>query len=91
MNTTGITLGKICSNIIVNWQKHRFDAVGLFSVQQTQKKTSKSSAESFVNDDSSYHNINAGEKNKTVSSGLSETSMLSLYASLELFMQENIC
>ena len=57
--------------------KHRFDATGLFSVQQTQKKTSKSSAESFVNDDSSYHNINAGEKNKTVSSGLSETSMLS--------------
>ena len=31
----------------------------------------------LVNDDSSYHNINAGEKNKTVSSGLSETSMLS--------------
>lgn len=57
--------------------KHRFDATGLFSVQQTQKKTSKSSAESFVNDDSSYHNINAGEKNKTVGSGLSETSMLS--------------
>lgn len=57
--------------------KHRFDATGLFSVQQTQKKTAKSSAESFVNDDSSYHNINAGENKKTVTSSLAETSMLS--------------
>lgn len=57
--------------------KHRFDATGLFSVQQTQRKKSGSSAESFVNDDSSYHNINAGEKNKSVSSNLEETSMLS--------------
>ena len=57
--------------------KHRLDATGLFSVQQTQKRSAGESAESFVNDDSSYDNINAGENKKTVSSGLQETSMLS--------------
>lgn len=57
--------------------KHRFDATGLFSVQQTQKKAASESAESFVNDDSSYDNIGAGENKKTVTSNLQETSMLS--------------
>lgn len=57
--------------------KHRLDATGLFSVQQTQKNSSSASAESFVNDDSSYHNLNVGEKNKTVGSSITETSMLS--------------
>ena len=57
--------------------KHHFDATGLFSVQQTQSKSSSLSAEKFVNDDSSYHNIAAGEQNKTVGSSLSETAMLS--------------
>ncbi len=71
------TLGKICSNIIVNLAS-TVSTLQVCSVyNKLQKKTSKSSAESFVNDDSSYHNINAGEKNKTVGSGLSETSMLS--------------
>ncbi len=60
-----------------DFDKHHIDATGLFSVQQTQKKTSEESAESFVNDDSSYHNIGAGENKKAVKSGLSETSMLS--------------
>ena len=57
--------------------KHHFDATGLFSVQQTQNKSSNLSAEKFVNDDSSYHNIAAGEQNKTVGSSLKETAMLS--------------
>lgn len=57
--------------------KHHFDATGLFSVQQTQSKSSNMSAEKFVNDDSSYHNIAAGEQNKVVGSSLSETAMLS--------------
>lgn len=57
--------------------KHHFDATGLFSVQQTQTKSSSMSAEKFVNDDSSYHNIAAGEQNKTVGSSLNETAMLS--------------
>lgn len=57
--------------------KHQFDATGLFSVQQTQQKKSSQSAEGFVNDDMSYHNINAGENNQTISSNLQEYSMLS--------------
>lgn len=57
--------------------KHHIDVTGLFSVQQTQKKGMSESAESFVNDDSSYYNLNAGEKQKTTKSSLQETSMLS--------------
>ncbi len=57
--------------------RHHFDFTGLFSVQKTQTKKSSESAESFVNDDSSYHNIAAGEKNKKVGSSLRETAMLS--------------
>ena len=57
--------------------KHHIDVTGLFSVQQTQKKGMSESAESFVNDDSSYYNLNAGEKKKTTKSSLQETSMLS--------------
>ncbi len=56
---------------------HRFDATALFSVQETNKKYAKQEAESFVSDDSGYHNMNAGEKNIQVGSSLEETAMLS--------------
>lgn len=57
--------------------KHKIDATGLFSMQETQTKNSTQSAESFVNDDSEYHNMNAGEKNQKVASELNETATLS--------------
>lgn len=57
--------------------KHKIDATGLFSMQQTQKQKSIQSAEYFVNDDSEYHNMNGGEKNKKVESELTETATLS--------------
>lgn len=57
--------------------KHKIDATGLFSVQETNKRTSEQSAESFVSDASGYHNMNAGEKNQIVKSSLTETSLLS--------------
>lgn len=57
--------------------KHNIDLTGMYSVQKTQSKKSGESAETFVNDDSSYSNIGAGENNKSLSSSLSETSMLS--------------
>lgn len=57
--------------------KHKIDATGLFSVQETSNQTSEQSAESFVSDDSGYHNMNAGEKNQVVKSELTETALLS--------------
>lgn len=57
--------------------KHKIDVTGLFSVQETSKQYSKQSAESFVNDESAYHNMAAGEKNKTLESSLTETALLS--------------
>lgn len=57
--------------------KHKIDATGLFSVQQTTKKEAGQSAECFVNDYMEYHNINAGEKKQAISSKLTETSTLS--------------
>lgn len=57
--------------------KHKLDATALFSMQQTSKQESKQSGESFVNDDSEYHNMAGAEKNKVISSKLTETAMLS--------------
>lgn len=57
--------------------KNTLDVTGLFSIQETQRKKSSESGESFVNDDSGYHNLGAAEKNKVISSNLSETAMLS--------------
>lgn len=57
--------------------KHRIDATGLFSVQETQRKVNSQSGTSFVNDDSSYHKMAAAEKNKTISSSLTETALMS--------------
>lgn len=56
---------------------HRFDVTGLFSVQETYKTTSKQTGEGFVTDDTSYHMMGTAERNQTVSSGISETAMLS--------------
>lgn len=57
--------------------KHKIDGTGLFSMQQTNRQESEQSAESFVNDDSEYHNMAGGEKNKTMTSKLTETALLS--------------
>ena len=40
--------------------KHKIDATGLFSIQETSKQYSKQSAESFVNDEGGYHNMAGG-------------------------------
>lgn len=57
--------------------KHKINATGLFSIQETSKQYSKQSAESFVNDEGGYHNMAGGEKNKSLSSSLTETALLS--------------
>lgn len=57
--------------------KHKIDVTGLFSIQETSKQYSKQSAESFVNDEGGYHNMAGGEKNKSLSSSLTETALLS--------------
>ena len=57
--------------------KHKIDLTGLFSMQQTSNQSAQQSAECFVNDDSEYYNMNAGEKNQKVTSSLTETSTLS--------------
>lgn len=66
---------------IVNYDrqfgKHKIDLTGLFSMQQTYRQSNSQSAQCFVNDDSGYHNMNAGEENLKVASSLTETSTLS--------------
>lgn len=57
--------------------KHKIDATALFSMQQTSRQESEESGESFVNDDSEYHNMAGAEKNKIITSQLTETAMLS--------------
>ena len=57
--------------------EHKLEATGLFSMQETNNQYSSQSAECFMSDDYSYHNMNAGEKNISVGSSLTETSMLS--------------
>ena len=57
--------------------KHKLDATGLFSMQQTSQEISEQKGTSFVNDDSEYHNMAGAEENKTVTSELTETAMLS--------------
>ena len=56
---------------------HRFDFTGLFSVQETEKKTTSQSGEGFVTDDTSYYMMHTAERKKDISSGFSETAMLS--------------
>ncbi|NDV59233.1 TonB-dependent receptor [Bacteroides sp. 519] len=56
---------------------HRFDFTGLFSMQETYKTTSSQNGAGFVTDDTSYHMMGTAERNQTISSGLSETAMIS--------------
>jgi TonB-linked SusC/RagA family outer membrane protein len=56
---------------------HRFDATGLFSMQQTKSVSSSQSGEGFVTDDTEYYMMNTAARNITNDSGLSETAMLS--------------
>jgi len=56
---------------------HRFDATGLFSMQESEDKTSSQSGDGFVTDDVGYNMINTAERNQKVSSGYSHKSVLS--------------
>lgn len=60
--------------------KNRIDFTGLFSLQQTDSRSSKLSGEKFVNDDAEYHNIDAAEENKKIESDLKQTSLASYMA-----------
>ncbi|HCS75191.1 MAG TPA: SusC/RagA family TonB-linked outer membrane protein, partial [Clostridiales bacterium] len=57
--------------------KHRFDVTGLFSMQETKRVSSSQSGDGFVTDDTSYFMMGTAERNQKISSGLSETAMLS--------------
>ncbi|RAV31020.1 SusC/RagA family TonB-linked outer membrane protein [Sinomicrobium soli] len=56
---------------------HSLDATGLFSMQETRSTSASQSGEGFVTDDSGYHMMDTAERNQTIASGLSETSLLS--------------
>ncbi|MFD1771480.1 SusC/RagA family TonB-linked outer membrane protein [Sphingobacterium suaedae] len=56
---------------------HRFDATGLFSVQKTKNVSSGQSGQGFVTDNTSFYMMGTAERNQSISSGLSETAMLS--------------
>jgi len=56
---------------------HRFDATGLFSMQQTKSVGSSQSGEGFVTDNTSYYMMSTAARNLTMSSNLSETALLS--------------
>lgn len=56
---------------------HRFDATGLFSMQETRSVSSSQTAYGFVTDDTSYYMMGAAERNQTISSGLTETARMS--------------
>lgn len=61
---------------------HRFDATGLFSMQETKSIGSSLNAEGFVTDDTQYYMMDAAARNQTIGSSLSESSMLSYMARL---------
>lgn len=67
---------------------HRFDVTGLFSMQETYKSTSKQTGEGFVTDDTKYHMMGTAERNQTVSSGISETAMLSYMGRLNYVFKD---
>jgi len=56
---------------------HRFDATGLFSMQQTKSVGSSQSGQGFVTDDTEYFMMNTAARNITNDSNLSETALLS--------------
>lgn len=57
--------------------KHKIGATALFSIQGTDQERYQMQGESFVNDDSHYHNINMAEKNKVIKSYQKKTNMAS--------------
>jgi TonB-linked SusC/RagA family outer membrane protein len=56
---------------------HRFDATGLFSMQQTKSVSASQSGQGFVTDDTEYFMMNTAARNITNDSNLSETALLS--------------
>jgi len=56
---------------------HRFDATGLFSMQQTKSVSSSQSGQGFVTDDTQYYMMNTAARNIINDSNLSETALLS--------------
>ncbi|SDE00949.1 SusC/RagA family TonB-linked outer membrane protein [Pedobacter soli] len=56
---------------------HRFDATGLFSMQQTKSVGASQSGEGFVTDNTSYNMMSTAARNLSMSSSLSETALLS--------------
>ncbi len=56
---------------------HSFDATGLFSLQETEDKSSSMSGEGFVTDDVSYNMIHTAERPGIPTSSYSHTSMIS--------------
>lgn len=56
---------------------HRFDATGLFSMQQTKSVNASQSGQGFVTDDTQYFMMNTAARNIVNDSGLSETALLS--------------
>lgn len=56
---------------------HRFDATGLFSMQQTKSVGTAQSGEGFVTDNTSYYMMSTAARNIAMSSSLSETALLS--------------
>ena len=56
---------------------HRFDATGLFSMQQTKSVGTAQSGEGFVTDNTSYYMMSTAARNLAMSSSLSETALLS--------------
>ncbi|WP_295771717.1 TonB-dependent receptor [uncultured Mucilaginibacter sp.] len=57
--------------------EHRFDATGLFSMQQTKSTGSSQTGEGFVTDETSYFMMNTAARNISNTSSLSETALLS--------------
>jgi len=60
--------------------KHRIDAIGLFSMQETIINKAKQVGESFVNDVNAYHNMGLAQKNKDNSSEFENSALLSYMA-----------
>lgn len=60
-----------------DWGAHHLDLTGLYSAQKTYDKSHNSTGKDFLSDANSYHNIEAAQGVKTVSSSQSETALLS--------------
>ena len=68
---------------------HKIDATALFSMQETTKKEAKESGESFVNDDSEYHNM-AGAEKKRNHIQTDRNGNAVLYVTFELFIRQQV-